>query len=53
MTTHNDLYCRRQALRLAAQLPDHPNEAKRVIEHMLRLLGFIGGDVEDIDRSRD
>jgi hypothetical protein len=44
---HDELYCRRHAMRLASQLPDNPHTAMRVLDHMRALLGFVGGDTDD------
>ncbi len=36
----SDYSLRRRAMQLAAQLPDNINEARRILEHMRRLLDY-------------
>ena len=45
-----DYTLRRRAMQRAAQLPDNPEHAKRIIEHMRRLIEFADTPPPDAEK---
>lgn len=49
----SDFALRKRAMQFVAQLPDNPQEARRIVEHMRRLLDLGDADDSTTERSPD